>query len=98
MTRQRGKLMNKRLQLLGIAALIVGLDFITSANAQTTPADPLRGWNEGVPKRAIIDFVTRVTTQGGAGFRWPVRADRHDRQRWYPLVRATGLFPGIIRV
>ena len=46
-----------------------------SASSQPTascsthrPLSPLPSWNDGVPKRAIIDFVTRVTTQGGPDF------------------------------
>jgi hypothetical protein len=35
------------------------------ARAQT---DPLPSWNEGAAKKSIIDFVARVTTQGGADF------------------------------
>ena len=31
-------------------------------------ADPLPSWNEGQAKRAIVDFVQRVTTGGGADF------------------------------
>ncbi len=31
-------------------------------------ADPLPSWNEGASKKAIVDFVTRVTTKGGADF------------------------------
>jgi len=31
-------------------------------------AEPLPSWNEGPTKRAIVDFVQRVTTAGGAGF------------------------------
>lgn len=30
--------------------------------------DPLPSWNDGAPKKAILDFVARVTTQGGADF------------------------------
>ena len=36
-----------------------------SALAQT---DPLPSWNDGAAKNAIADFVTRVTTGGGADF------------------------------
>jgi phosphoglycolate phosphatase-like HAD superfamily hydrolase len=36
-----------------------------SAFAQT---DPLPSWNDGAAKKAITDFVARVTTQGGADF------------------------------
>jgi phosphoglycolate phosphatase-like HAD superfamily hydrolase len=35
------------------------------ALAQT---DPLPSWNDGATKKAITDFVARVTTQGGADF------------------------------
>jgi len=31
-------------------------------------ADPLPSWNNGVTKKAITDFVARVTTQGGTDF------------------------------
>jgi len=31
-------------------------------------AEPLPSWNEGQTKRAIVDFVQRVTTAGGADF------------------------------
>jgi haloacid dehalogenase-like hydrolase len=36
-----------------------------SASAQD---DPLPSWNEGAVKKSITDFVSRVTTQGGADF------------------------------
>ena len=35
------------------------------ALAQT---DPLPSWNEGAAKQSIVDFVARVTTEGGADF------------------------------
>lgn len=31
-------------------------------------ADPLPGWNDGAVKAAILDFVKRVTTEGGADY------------------------------
>jgi phosphoglycolate phosphatase-like HAD superfamily hydrolase len=31
-------------------------------------SDPLPSWNDGASKKAITDFVARVTTQGGADF------------------------------
>ncbi len=37
-----------------------------SASAATT--DPLPSWNEGAAKQSIVDFVSRVTRQGGPGF------------------------------
>jgi phosphoserine phosphatase len=38
------------------------------AQAQT---DPLPSWNEGAPKKAIIDFVNRVTREGNMGYVHP---------------------------
>jgi phosphoserine phosphatase len=31
-------------------------------------SDPLPSWNDGAVKKSIVDFVSRVTTQGGADF------------------------------
>jgi phosphoglycolate phosphatase-like HAD superfamily hydrolase len=45
------------------AALVVSL--AGSASAQT---DPLPSWNEGATKKAITDFVARVTTQDSPDF------------------------------
>ena len=36
--------------------------------AGSQPADPLPSWNDGPAKKAITEFVTRVTTQGGPEF------------------------------
>ncbi|HVQ13444.1 MAG TPA: HAD family hydrolase [Vicinamibacterales bacterium] len=35
------------------------------------PADPLPSWNDGAARKAIIDFVTKTTQQGGADFVTP---------------------------
>src|SRR5688572_5182638 len=32
------------------------------------PADPLPSWNDGSSKKAIVDFVTKTTKEGGADF------------------------------
>jgi phosphoserine phosphatase len=44
------------------------------AFADAEKSDPLPSWNAGPSKQAIVDFVTRVTTQGGTDFVAP--ADR----------------------
>jgi heat shock protein HslJ len=36
------------------------------ARAQASPADPLPSWNDGGSKTAIVDFVGRVTRDGGS--------------------------------
>ena len=42
--------------------------FSAIAVAVAQPADPLPSWNDGAAKKAITDFVARVTAQGGADF------------------------------
>ena len=58
-------------------ALLLYLGFAgwDSARAQSSP-DPLPSWNDGPTKKAIVDFVARVTTQGGARLRAGRRAHR----------------------
>ena len=65
--------------------------------AQTKP-DPLPSWNDGASKKAIVDFIGRVTQEGGTGLRAAPRADRHVRQRRHALVGATHLLPGSLRL
>jgi hypothetical protein len=38
------------------------------APVATAQADPLPSWNDGPSRRAIVDFVTRVTKEGGPDF------------------------------
>jgi phosphoglycolate phosphatase-like HAD superfamily hydrolase len=52
------------LNLLLAAALALSL----VPAALTESADPLPSWNDGPEKKAVIDFVARVTRQGGADF------------------------------
>jgi phosphoglycolate phosphatase-like HAD superfamily hydrolase len=47
-----------------LAALVV-VSLTGSGSAQT---DPLPSWNEGAAKKAITDFIARVTTQGSPDF------------------------------
>src|SRR6478672_2432614 len=39
--------------------------------APAAPADPLPSWNDGAARKAIVDFVRRVTQQGGPDFVQP---------------------------
>ncbi|MBK3801139.1 haloacid dehalogenase-like hydrolase [Azospirillum brasilense] len=43
----------------------LALALVAPARAQT---DPLPSWNEGATKTAVVDFVARVTREGGADF------------------------------
>jgi hypothetical protein len=38
------------------------------ASPPAAKADPLPSWNDGTTKKAIVDFVSRVTQQGGPDF------------------------------
>ncbi len=42
-----------------------------ATTAREAAADPLPSWNEGASKKAIVDFVERVTRQGGPDFVQP---------------------------
>src|SRR5262245_29121288 len=58
---------------ISIVMLAVALGFVAaqpgaSQPAQTGRGDPLPSWNDGAAKRGIIDFVTRVTREGGPDF------------------------------
>jgi phosphoglycolate phosphatase-like HAD superfamily hydrolase len=46
----------------------LGLLLLCTMLAVPAGADPLPSWNDTAPKRAILDFVTRVTTADGADF------------------------------
>src|ERR1700747_2093385 len=59
-------------------------------------ADPLPSWNDNNVKRSILDFVTRVSTQGGGEFVPPME-HRCLRQRRYPLVRPADPLPNSLR-
>ena len=48
---------------LGVALLICGM-----APGGAAGADPLPSWNDGATKQSIIDYVARVTKEGGPDF------------------------------
>ena len=60
-----------------LATLIATLFWMHGAAAQAP--DPLPSWNDGAVKKSITDFVPRVTTPGGRGFRAARPAHRHLR-------------------
>jgi phosphoglycolate phosphatase-like HAD superfamily hydrolase len=50
------------------AMMLAGAVLVTALSAVFAQGDPLPSWNESGPKKAIIDLVTRVTTQGSPDF------------------------------
>lgn len=63
----RANNLSRRVLLSSLIALpvVFGSFHPTEAFAQV---EPLPSWNDGPAKTSIIDFVTRVTTQGGADY------------------------------
>jgi phosphoglycolate phosphatase-like HAD superfamily hydrolase len=50
-------------------ALLAGLFMVGAAgSAAAQTSDPLPSWNDGGAKQAIVDFVGRVTAEGGTGY------------------------------
>ena len=63
------------LALLGMSVLLgwmVAADHLGETFAQDK-TDPLPSWNDGTTKKAIIDFVAKVTTEGGKDFVLPAQ-------------------------
>jgi phosphoglycolate phosphatase-like HAD superfamily hydrolase len=50
------------------SALLLGALAAASIPRAGLAADPLPSWNEGPAKKAIVDFVTKVTKEGGPDF------------------------------
>jgi phosphoserine phosphatase len=66
----RGKFLN----IVGVALsllLALGSTVTWPAGFQQAVTDPLPSWNDGPAKKAIIEFVSRVTTEGNPDFVLP---------------------------
>ena len=59
---------SRRILLSSLALLPVLSAPLRSTPALAQAGDPLPSWNEGTTKAAILDFVARVTAQGGPFF------------------------------
>jgi phosphoglycolate phosphatase-like HAD superfamily hydrolase len=53
---------------MGLITLVLSLATLGAAQSVSATDDPLPSWNDTAPKRAIIDFVERVTKEGSADF------------------------------
>ncbi len=60
--------MRSILKTIALAAIVASAIGASELRAQT---DPLASWNDGAPKKAIVDFVRATTTQGSATFVGP---------------------------
>lgn len=59
---------NRRVLLSSLAMTSLLSATLRSTSAAAQAGDPLPSWNEGATKASILDFVARVTTQGGPYF------------------------------
>ena len=59
---------SRRILLSSLAMLPMLAVALRSTSALAQARDPLPSWNEGATKASILDFVARVTTQGGPFF------------------------------
>jgi hypothetical protein len=55
-------------RLLPVLSLLAILQIALMPSLATAADDPLPSWNDGPVKKAIMDFVARVTAEGGADF------------------------------
>ncbi len=58
---------NRRAMLTALALLPAFSGMVVPASVRAQ-IDPLPSWNDGTTKQAIVEFVARVTRQGGADF------------------------------
>src|SRR5690242_15437551 len=58
----------RRVLLSSLAMLPLLSASLRSTSALAQARDPLPSWNEGATKASILDFVARVTAQGGPYF------------------------------
>jgi phosphoserine phosphatase len=54
--------------MIALIVAALGFSVVQPAGSQRAQPDPLPSWNDGPVKKAIIDFVARVTKPGGADF------------------------------
>ena len=64
------KTMNNKFLVLLTAIIVMAVSCNQSQenSPKTVTSDPLPSWNEGVAKQAILDFVTKTTTDSSSGF------------------------------
>jgi phosphoserine phosphatase len=65
---QRFPLVDRRVLLSSLAMLPLLAASLRSTSAVAQARDPLPSWSEGATKASILDFVARITTQGGPDF------------------------------
>ncbi len=57
-----------RAALAALLVVVFGLASGSNTSGAQAQADPLPSWNDGPAKKAVLDFVARVTKEGGPDF------------------------------
>jgi phosphoglycolate phosphatase-like HAD superfamily hydrolase len=76
--------MQRVMNILGVCFLLVFIG-LTAGPLSGAERDPLPSWNDGVSKKAIVEFVERVTLEGGPDFVKPeerIATFDHDGTLW----------------
>jgi hypothetical protein len=78
------------MRALGLAAVVAMSTSIVQA------ADILPSWNDGPAKKALVDFVTKVTKDGGPDFVPPPERIPTLRRRSYRVFEPLPVSSGLI--
>src|SRR5947209_7497038 len=60
--------LSRRLLLSALAAAPALTAILRSGAVSAQPGEALPSWNDGATKQSIVDFVSRVSSQGGPDF------------------------------
>src|SRR5512145_2661144 len=66
--RVSGRIVRRPGRVPASVVLLLVLALLGASPHRAARADPLASWRDGRTKAAIVEFVTRVTTPGGAEF------------------------------
>ena len=75
-----------RIEKIAVVLLVlIGLNSSPAIGAEQAKSDSLPSWNEGASKKSIVDFVARVTREGGPDYVKPeerIATFDHDGTLW----------------
>jgi len=75
-----------RIEKIAVVLLVlIGLSSSPAIGAEQAKSDSLPSWNEGASKKSIVDFVARVTREGGPDYVKPeerIATFDHDGTLW----------------
>jgi phosphoglycolate phosphatase-like HAD superfamily hydrolase len=72
-------------KIVVVLLVLIGLNSSPAIGAEQAKSDSLPSWNEGASKKSIVDFVARVTREGGPDYVKPeerIATFDHDGTLW----------------